>query len=170
MDNLLPSKRIFNAVFDELVYYVENDCAEKELMYGISTYSWWERFIFNYFPKRFSKDIRKKLGLSYINNILNLEMEEYMYIREAYKRVRELYLWYIRDYPFIKSPWVEPLPDVKYVDENGEISDSLFSDGKLNKLHPDYIAYLTKYTEIERSQDKILEDNLQELLKIRFIL
>jgi hypothetical protein len=169
-NNLLPSKRIFNAVFDELVYYVENDCAEKELVYGTGNYSWWEKFIFNYFPRKYSIDLRRRLGLGYINNILNLELEEYMYIKETYKRVKELYHWYIGEYPFIKNPWLEPAPNIRFVDEFGKEVPSLFGDGKLNKLHPDYINYLSKCGDIEREQKNLLENKLQELLKIRFVL
>jgi hypothetical protein len=169
-NNLLPSKRIFNAVFDELVYYIENDCAEKELIYGGDVYSWWERFMINHLPTKFSGNLRSRLGLNYINNILNLELEEYMYIKETYKRVKELYHWYIGEYPFIKSPWLEPTPNIRFIDEHGEEVPSLFSDGKMNKLHPDYINYLSKCGDIEREQKNMLEDKLQELLKIRYVL
>jgi hypothetical protein len=169
-NNLLPSKRIFNAVFDELVYYVENDCAEKELIYGNGFYSWWERFILNYFPAKFSRDIRSRLGLSYIDNILNLGLEEYMYIRETYKRVKELYLWYLIEYPFIKNPFDEPIPSLKFIDDAGVETNLMFSEGKINKLHPEYIDYLSKCTDMERTQKNMLEDKLQELLKIRHVL
>jgi hypothetical protein len=169
-NNLLPSKRIFNAVFDELVYYVENDCAEKELIYGNGFYSWWERFILNYFPAKFSRDIRSRLGLSYIDNILNLGLEEYMYIRETYKRVKELYLWYLIEYPFIKSPYTEPIPVFKFIDEEGNETNSMFTDGELNKLHPEYIDYLSRCSDFERDQKNMLENKLQELLKIRHVL
>jgi hypothetical protein len=169
-NNLLPSKRIFNAVFDELVYYIENDCAEKELIYGSGLYSWWERFMINHLPTKFSGGLRSRLGLNYIDNILNLEMEEYMYIRETYKRAKELYLWYLREYPFIKNPYTEPIPVLKFIDEEGNEVNSMFTDGKLNKLHPEYIDYLSRCGDIERDQKNMLEDKLQELLKIRYVL
>jgi hypothetical protein len=169
-NNLLPSKRIFNAVFDELVYYIENDCAEKELIYGGDVYSWWERFMVKHLPAKFSGDLRSRLGLNYIDNILNLEMEEYMYIRETYKRAKELYLWYLREYPFIKNPYTEPVPVLKFIDEEGNEVNSMFTDGKLNKLHPEYIDYLSRCGDMERDQKNMLEDKLQELLKIRHVL
>jgi hypothetical protein len=169
-NNLLPSRRIFNAVFDQLVYYVENDCAEKELKFGGDNYSWWDRATFEYLPVRFSGDLRRKLGLSYIDNILSLEFEEYMYVRETYKRVKELYLWYIREYPFVENTFTDSIPSPKYIDSNGNETNSMFSDGNLNQLHPEYIDYLTKYTDVEQEQKNMIEDKLQELLKIRYIL
>jgi hypothetical protein len=169
-NNLLPSKRIFNAIFNELVYYVENDCAEKELTFGSGHYSWWDRCMYNLLPTKFSGDLRRKLGLNYIDSVLDLSGEEYIYIRETYKRTKELYFWYLREYPFIKSPLVESPPVFKFLDQSGNETESLFSAGKLNKMHPDYIDYLSKSIDMDREQQNMLEDKLQELLKIRHIL
>jgi hypothetical protein len=167
---ILPSKRIFESVFNELVFYIENDCAEKELIFGNSKYSWWERFVYDHLPNRFSTEFRKRLGMSYINNVMGLESDEYVYIRETYRRVRELYLWYVREYPFITSPWKDEPPPFRYVDSDGNDTNELFTEGRMNKIHSDYIEFLNNTAAAEENQKNLLENKLQELLKLRYVL
>jgi hypothetical protein len=165
-----PGKRIFEAVFNELVYYVERECATKELTFGKTRYSWWEKLIYKKFPKKFSKELGIKFGLNYINNILTLSGEEYFFIKETYTRVKELYLWYTLEYPFITPPTVGEGPSIAYVTDDGTVTDELFTDGVLNRIHPSYLDHLNEFSVVEKSYHESLDRKLEELLKIRYVL
>lgn len=165
-----PGKRIFNACFDQLVNYVENDCANKELVFKPENYSWWEKFTYKYLPKKYSKDIRIVLGVNYINNIIALDTEEYVYLREIYRNVLDLYMWYISEYSYHPEANAMNYSGARYIDNDGNNTDNLFGDGKLNKLHPDYIEYVSMLSMAEEYRAKIIEERLQQLLKIRHVL
>ena len=167
------SNKLYEAPFNALVEYVETECAEKEMLYKGSKYPWWVALVLRA-PKRLSRSLRISLGEAYVIGIASIEEDEYLFARETYKLVWDLYTWYKNEYPMKREfwrDWEKEAPSLRYVDNNGQLTDNMFGeDGQINRIDDQYIRALKHYIDIELSLEEEFEQKLQSLLGIRKLL
>ena len=164
---------MFEAMFQTLVNYVENDCARMELT-SDSTYSKFDIFLHRWMPRFFDEVQKEQLGLRYLEWASNLGEESPIQSKYA-KIAMDLYLWYTREYPMMMDPYaMEPEPERLFIDADGNptrsmIDEEMSSDGvfTMNRFHDDYVAYLDRCSAIEEAQTIIVNQKLRALIEVR---
>lgn len=158
---------MFESMFELLCLFVEDECAWSEVN-DRSKYSWTDRFVISWFPRKWRRLKSRELGLRYL---------EMMGTEDRFDKIKELYIWYNDFYSTRVKAWDQILePQYAFVDDHGNPTNELglqqtTEDGKIrvkfNKLHPEYAALLEFGTELERAYDNEDDHMLRQLLDVR---
>lgn len=95
-------ERLFEAVFECLREFVEDQKAWMEVVFQRDIYGMWTYWKMRYLPNRFRRKLSRELALKYLDWEIN-ETDEYQ--SNSAKKIKELYLWYIDEYNTRSDPW-----------------------------------------------------------------
>jgi hypothetical protein len=96
-------ERLFEATFELLREFVEEQKAWMECISSSDTYGWRVRFKLRYLPNRFRQQLSRELGLRYLDWEIT-ECHDVPQQAASAKKIKELYLWYMDEYGKV-DPW-----------------------------------------------------------------
>jgi len=164
---------MFEAMFEILRRYVEQEIAWMEVVWA-SRYSWWIRFRVRWFPFEWRKELTRELILRYWE--WETALEDAPDQANCASNVRDLYLWYVDEYPKLTDPYslVDDSNELHYIDKGGNMTDKMLGesdpitgDSLMNRFTPKYKRHLLKCRNLENKQNKMIDSKLRSLLKIR---
>jgi len=164
--------QMFEAMFEILRKYVEEECAWMEVLMG-GGYTNWDRFRQRWFPYSWRKEDARMWALNYLDWEIGLVSETDQ--SKKAKIVKELYLWYMDEYPNLKDPYdmIDNF-EFRYIDSNGNPTNEAFPPQEenakfitMNTTHPDYKEALRRSHLMEIAQMTMIDKKLEKLLKIR---
>ena len=154
--------RLFEATFELLREFVEEQVAWMECMCNSDKYDRWTRFKLRYLPNRFRQAESRELALKY----LDWEINECGYTRQAEtaKKVKELYLWYMDEYNK-RDPW----DDV--IDPPGKLFNwgPILEDGCRQLLPnegPEWDAYHASTDVASKEVDRLYEEATEKAIEV----
>lgn len=157
--------RMFHALFEVLVTFVEDECASMEMQCQASKYTTVERFAIRWLPRRWRLELSRELGLACLDV---LEKSKHEDISRRGNRIKKLYLWYINEYPHIRNPYeLYGDPTTFFVDEQGNHTDKMFTNGRLNIFSDEYRAYLDNIRKADAAHETLLNTKMKELVDLR---
>jgi hypothetical protein len=95
--------RLFEATFELLREFVEEQKAWVEFISDQEKYGRWTRFKIRYLPNRFRQELSREMGLRHLDWEIALG-DENPSQSESAKKIKELYLWYMDEYDKV-DPW-----------------------------------------------------------------
>lgn len=166
-------ERLFEATFELLCEFVENQVAWMEVICSREKYGRVIIWKMKYLPRQFRKELSRQLALEYLD--WEITQADVPHQAESAKKQKELYLWYNDIYNKYTDPWSK-LPDPP-----GKLFDgkpcSWDEDGNPTKYEldfhrdePDWKEYNDASDAASKEQDRRYEEATEkaiEVLKIR---
>ena len=167
---------MFHAIFQVLVDYVELEVGAPQ-HYNSTV---WDFIKFYFLPRSYTERDCRIRAIRVLTNQLDPEIIGHDvdpdFIAETLKMI-SLYKWYKDQVPILEDPFKNmTTPKNQFIDADGNPTNEMFSSvistkfGRsltMNKMHPDYVKFLSDANDLKEAQDKLIEENISSLVSLR---
>lgn len=155
--------RLFEATFELLREFVEEQKSWMEYLSNRHEYGWRTRFKLRFLPNYFRKELSRELGMKHLDWEISLGTESPNQSDSA-KKIKELYIWYMDEYDVV-DPWdTLPAPPGKLFDfgptrEDG-CREMLFPEG------PEWDEYNQAASAAHTETDRLYNEATEKAIEV----
>ena len=161
--------RLFEATFELLCEYVEDQKAWMEVICNREKYGRLTYWKMRYLPRRYRKELSRQLALEYLDWEIN--ECDVPHQAESAKKQKELYLWYNDIYNKYDSPWERlPEPPGKLLDSSpcawDEDGNPTLYEMNFHRNDPEWKEYHDASDAAGAEEDRRYEEATQKAIEV----